>query len=61
MAAFEKEFYYRNLPHIVPLGGTFFVTSCLAGAFPKEVLEKFQEEYELAKKQILKKSFCFPI
>ena len=32
-------FYRRNLPHIQPKGGTFFVTCRLAGTIPEHVLK----------------------
>lgn len=34
-----RRFYRRNLPHIQPPGGTFFVTFNLAGSFPTKVLQ----------------------
>jgi putative transposase len=35
-----REFYRRRLPHIIPIGATFFVTFRLHGSIPKAVLEK---------------------
>ena len=49
-----KDFYRRNLPHVQPLGGTFFITYNLAGSIPKEVSIKLQEEYEIKKSTLLK-------
>lgn len=34
-----RRFYRRNLPHIQPPGGTFFVTFNLAGTFPARVIQ----------------------
>ena len=45
-----KEFHKRNLPHLQPLGGTFFVTYNLANAIPKRILDKWKEEFEIQKK-----------
>lgn len=47
-----REFYISKLPHIQPLGGTFFVTSRLAGSLPQMEKVKLVEEYELRKCQI---------
>jgi len=38
--------YRRNLPHIQPPGGTFFVTFRLAGSIPADVLAKLHAEAE---------------
>jgi len=38
--------YRRNLPHIQPPGGTFFVTFRLAGSIPADVLAALHEESE---------------
>ncbi len=46
-----REFYISKLPHIQPLGGTFFVTSRLAGSIPQLEKAKLVEEYELRKRQ----------
>lgn len=47
------EFHERHLPHFQPLGGTFFVTFNLFGCVPKEVYQKWEEEYNLAKEKII--------
>lgn len=47
-----KIFYRRNLPHLQPLGGTFFVTYLLKGALPRALIEKLQDDYLLSRKQI---------
>jgi putative transposase len=39
--------YKRNLPHIQPLGAAFFITFCLKGALPEEVIIRMQETYRL--------------
>ena len=49
----NKEFYERHLPHIQPLGATFFVTYNLHGSIPKEVLKEWTLEYEQKKSMIL--------
>jgi putative transposase len=38
-------FHRRNLPHLHPPEGTFFVTYRLAGTFPAEVIKKLRAEY----------------
>ncbi|GAB4468151.1 MAG: hypothetical protein OHK0057_08580 [Thermoflexibacter sp.] len=48
----KKEVYKRNLPHIQPIGATFFVTCNLFGSLPSPLLEKWKEEYEIQKAQI---------
>lgn len=45
--------YRKNLPHIQPLGATFFVTCRLAGSLPRIVLEELQERETRAEKIIL--------
>ena len=52
----KTDFHSRNLPHIQPLGGTFFVTYNLAGSIPKEVLARWAAEYEEQKSAILRTS-----
>ncbi len=42
----SKVFYRRNLPHLQPLGGVFFVTCMLQGAIPKQVNEQWIKEHE---------------
>lgn len=46
-----REFYYSKLPHIQPLGGTFFITTRLAGSIPQIEKVNLIEEYELRKRQ----------
>jgi hypothetical protein len=37
---------YRNrLPHLAPMGATFFVTFRLADALPQSVISELEEEY----------------
>lgn len=48
-----KEVYRRNLPHINPPGGTFFVTYNLDGSIPKDVIIRLQEEYRSEKEALL--------
>jgi putative transposase len=39
-----REFYRRKLPHIIPVGGLFFVTSRLKDSIPKNVVLKLKME-----------------
>ncbi|WP_235299638.1 transposase [Portibacter marinus] len=41
----DKIFYRRNLPHIQPIGATFFITCSLKGAIPKEKLLELRNNY----------------
>ena len=41
-----REYYRRNLPHIIPLGATFFVTFRLHGSIPKSILEALKKKRE---------------
>ena len=38
------ENYKRNLPHFLPTGSTFFITSCLKGSIPKEIISQLQAD-----------------
>lgn len=49
----KTSFHKRNLPHIQPLGGTFFVTYNLNESIPREVLDDWKAEFEEQKKLIL--------
>ena len=52
MSHFEhKPFYIRNLPHVQPMGATFFVTFQLAGSLPRPVLRQYKYERDLLEKQ----------
>jgi putative transposase len=48
-----KTNYARNLPHIQPIGATFFITFSLYGSIPKEKIQQLQQERN-AKINILK-------
>ncbi|WP_425290789.1 hypothetical protein [Spirosoma linguale] len=48
-----RDFYRTKLPHIQPLGGTFFVTFRLADSLPQSVRRVLQEEFEWQQKQLL--------
>ena len=39
-----KPYYHRDLPHIQPLGATFFITFRLAGSIPRSVLQQWKTE-----------------
>ena len=41
-----SEEYKRNLPHIQPKDGVFFITYRLKGSLPKKILEEYLLEYE---------------
>jgi putative transposase len=45
--------YKSILPHIMPIGATFFVTFNLDGSLPKAVMDKIVKEHEDRKHQIL--------
>ncbi|WP_091545735.1 transposase [Thermoflexibacter ruber] len=57
----NTDFYRAKLPHWQPLGGTFFVTYNLNGCIPREVFERWQEDYEIEKRAILQKNPISPI
>ena len=50
-----QDFYRSRLPHIQPLGGTFFVTTRLAGSVPQVEKQRMAEEFLLRQRQILTK------
>lgn len=52
----NKERYHRRLPHIQPLGATFFITFSLEGSIPQEVKAELQKEYKLKKNYIVPNS-----
>jgi len=52
----EKRIYRRNLPHIQPKDGVFFITFRLDGSLPIEVIKKLQEEKDFMIAQIKKKA-----
>ena len=41
-----KTFYRRNLPHIQPIGSSFFVTFRLKDSIPRAQLWKLKKDYE---------------
>jgi putative transposase len=43
-----KTYYKGNLPHIQPVGATFFVTFHLHGAIPQPLIANYKREYEEA-------------
>ena len=51
----ENIFYKRNLPHIHPRDGIFFITFRLADSLPTNVLEKLKEEKDSEIKLLEKK------
>ena len=44
--------YRRDLPHIIPAGGTFFVTFRLKGSLPKHLIQSIHAEFENEKSMI---------
>lgn len=52
-----KTNYARNLPHIQPIGATFFITFSLYGSIPKEKVHQLQQERN-AKINILREENC---
>ncbi len=52
----ENIFYKRNLPHIHPRDGIFFITFRLVDSLPTNVLKKLKEE-KIAKLNLLEKKF----
>lgn len=51
----DAVFYWRNLPHIHPKDGIFFVTFRLAGSLPAHVVRHLREEKDREIKQLEKK------
>ena len=50
----EPEIYHRKLPHIQPLGGTFFVTYRLYYSFPTSLKQQLREEFNEEKARLAK-------
>jgi putative transposase len=48
------ENYERNLPHHLPLGSPFFITSCLKGSLPKEIILQLREDLNRVQERIFK-------
>jgi putative transposase len=49
----SKLFHKRNLPHLHPSEGVFFITYRLIDSIPKEIIEALQNEYKNEKTDIL--------
>jgi putative transposase len=49
-----KTYYRNNLPHITPIGATFFITFRLADSLPLPIIWKMKKEFN-EKVNILKK------
>jgi putative transposase len=45
---FFQEYYWRNLPHRLPLGNKFFITTRLVDSIPVEVIQQFELENQAA-------------
>lgn len=50
-----KTYYRRNLPHIVPEGGMFFITARLTDSLPPHLLKEWQAEKEKARQEVYQK------
>ena len=48
-----KTYYHKNLPHIQPIGATFFVTFRLKGSLPPHFMSNLTEDYEAKVAEIL--------
>ena len=46
------ENYERNLPHFLPIGSTFFITSCLKGSIPREIIFQLQNDLQNVQNRI---------
>ncbi|RSK34570.1 REP-associated tyrosine transposase [Hymenobacter metallilatus] len=42
----DPAFYQRNLPHMLPPGGSVFITIRLAGSLPAAVVEQLREQWQ---------------
>jgi len=49
-----KEFYRRNLPHLQPIGGTFFITFRLKDSIPLAVLQQLRADFQAQKDAFLR-------
>lgn len=47
-----KTFYERNLPHLVPIGASLFVTPRLAGSIPLHLIDQWKKEKKEAIQKI---------
>lgn len=47
-----QEYYWRNLPHKLPLGNKFFITTRLVDSVPQSVIQQFELEQKIAIKFI---------
>ena len=54
------DFYRSRLPHLQPLGGTFFVTTRLAGSIPQIEKQRLAEDYLLRQRQLMAKPDFHP-
>ncbi len=50
-----KTFYRQRLPHIQPIGASFFVTFRLFGSLPRSIIKELKVEYEDKIQDIIKK------
>jgi REP element-mobilizing transposase RayT len=47
-----QEYYWRNLPHKLPFGNKFFITTRLVDSVPQSIIQQFELEQKLAVKFI---------
>ena len=47
-----SENYERNLPHYLPSGSSFFITSCLKGSLPKDIILQLKEDLSKVQNRI---------
>jgi REP element-mobilizing transposase RayT len=47
-----QEYYWRNLPHKLPLGNKFFITTRLVDSVPQSIIQQFELEQKIAIKFI---------
>ena len=50
-----QEYYWRNLPHKLPLGNKFFITTRLVDSVPQNVIQQFELEQNIIIKLIEEK------
>ena len=50
-----QEYYWRNLPHKLPLGNKFFITTKLVDSVPQNVIQQFELEQNIIIKLIEEK------
>ena len=54
-----QEYYWRNLPHKLPRGNKFFITTRLVDSVPQSIIQQFELEQKLAIK-LIEESYSNP-